>query len=53
MLDCVSIYLRLGKGRKRWRGDVMELLGLPTNAQVCTMLTQESCGVPPLSGLGL
>ena len=31
----------------------MELLGLPTNAQVCTMLTHESCGVPPLSSLGL
>ena len=42
--------LRLGNGRKHWRGDVMELLGLPTNAQVCTMLTHEPCGVPPLSG---
>ena len=53
VLDCFSIYLRFGKERKHWRGDVMELLGLPTNAQVCTMLTHESCGVPPLSGLGL
>ena len=42
--------LRLGNGRKHWRGDVMELLGLPTNTQVCTMLTHEPCGVPPLSG---
>ena len=42
--------LLLGNGRKHWRGDVMELLGLPTIAQVCTMLTHEPCGVAPLSG---
>ena len=49
--DCISFQLWSGKGRKHWQGDVLELLGLPTNAQVCTMLTCEPGGVPSLSGL--